>query len=172
MVASISAKLTGPSPAARWTLSFASGYVDLGMLEKAEKELAKLPPEDHHRPEALSLAGKILIARQQWDEALKLFAIGRALYPDTPDFYVQAAFAYEKTERVLESKNMWELVPQPIRRSSLAHFNLARCEALLGNLKAARRHLAKAVTLDPKFQAILMQEPGLAQLLKSQDSGN
>jgi tetratricopeptide (TPR) repeat protein len=172
MVASASTNLTSPSPATRWILSYANGYLDLGMLEKAEKELAKLPPADQHRPEALSLAGKILIARQEWEEALKLFAIGRALYPETPDFYVQAAFAYEKTERMLESKNMWELVPQPIRRSSLAHFNLARCEAMLGNLKAARRHLAKAVTLDPKFQTILRQEPGLAQLLKSPDPEN
>jgi len=172
MVASITAKLTEPSPTARWTLSFASGYLDLGMLEKAEKELARLPPDDHHQPEALTLAGRILMARRKWEEALKLFAIGRALYPRTPDFFVQAAFAYEKMERVLESKNMWELVPQPIRRSSLAHFNLARCEAKLGNLKAARRHLAKAVTLDPKFQAIFIQDPGLAHLLQSPDTDN
>jgi len=94
------------------------------------------------------------------------------LYPRTPDFYVQAAIAYEKTERVLESKHMWELVPQPIRRSGLAHFNLARCEAKLGNFSAAKRHLAKAVMLDPKFQAIFQQEPALEQLLQSPEPDN
>jgi tetratricopeptide (TPR) repeat protein len=172
MVASITAKLTEPSPATRWTLSFANGYLGLGMLEKAEKELAKLPPADHHRPEALSLAGRILMARQNWDEALKLFAIGRVLYPDTSDFYIQAAIAYEMTERVLESKNMWKLVSRPIRQSGLAHFNLARCEAKLGNLRAAKRHLAKAVLLDPQFQTVLAQEPGLEQLLQSSDTDN
>jgi tetratricopeptide (TPR) repeat protein len=172
MVAPNTAKLTGPSPEARWTLSFASGYLDLGMLEKAEKEFAKLPPEEHHRPEALALAGRVLMARQKWEEALKLFAIGRVLYPDTSDFYVQAAIAYEMTERVLESKKMWELVPRPIRQSGLAHFNLARCEAKLGNLRAAKRHLAKAVMLDPQFQTVLGQEPGLVQLLKPADTDN
>ena len=167
MVASITAKLTEPSPPSRWTLSFANGYLDLGMLEKAEKEFAKLPPADHHRPESLALAGRMLMARQNWEEALKLFAIGRVLYPHTPDFYIQAAFAYEKTGRVLESKNMWKLAPRPVRQSGLAHYNLARCEAKLGNLRAAKRHLAKAVMLDPQFQTVLAQEPGLEQLLQS-----
>jgi tetratricopeptide (TPR) repeat protein len=166
MVASITAKLPNPSPAARWTLSFANGYLDLGMLEKAERELANLPATDHHQPEALVLAGRILIARRKWEEALKLFAIGRVLYPHTSDFYIQAAYAYEKMERVLESKSMWELVPQPIRRSGLAHFNLARCEAKLGNLGAAKRHLAQAVILDPNFKEVLTQEPNLDQLLQ------
>ena len=105
--------------------------------------------------------------RRKWGEAPKLFAIGRVLYPHTSDFYIQAAYAYEKMGRVLESRSMWQLVPQPIRRSGLAHFNLARCEAKHGNLGAAKRHLAQAVILDPNFKAVLSQEPGLEQLLQS-----
>jgi tetratricopeptide (TPR) repeat protein len=172
MVAQITEKLSQKTAVTRWILSFASGYLGLGMLDKAEKEVAKLPPGDQHRSEALSLAGQISMARGKWEDALKCFAIGRTLYPLIPDFFVQAAFAYEKAERLLESRNMWELVPQPFRHSGLVHFNLARCEEKLGNLQAAKRHMAKAVTVDPRFQAILMKEPVLARMLELPERDN
>ena len=150
-----------------WTLSFVRGYLELGMLGKAEKELAKLPLQAQHRAESLSLAGQILMARRQWEAAIEVFAIGRALHPGVVDFYVKAAYAYEHVGRLQESRNMWQLVPLPVGRSGFAHLNLARCEAKLGNLPAAHRHITTALHLDPKIQALLDSDPGLSQLLNT-----
>ena len=155
-----------------WTFSFVRGYLELGMLGKAEKELAKLPLQFQHRAESMVLGGQILMARRKWSEAIKLFAIGRALHPTVVDFYVKAAFAYEQLGQLHESRNMWHLVPRPIGSSGFAHLNLARCEAKLGNLPAARRHMATALHLDPKIRTLLADDPGLAGLLDSPCPGN
>ncbi|MEZ5278737.1 MAG: tetratricopeptide repeat protein [Opitutaceae bacterium] len=161
-----------PEMGSLWTLSFVRGYLELGMLEKAEKELARLPLEDQHRPESLSLAGQILMARRQWEAAIEVFAIGRALHPGCVDFYVKAAYAYEQVGRLQESRNMWQLVPRPVGRSGFAHLNLARCEAKLGNLPAARRHITTALHLDPNIRALLDNDPGLVQLLNTPGQSN
>ena len=151
----------------RWNLSFASGYLALGMFRQAESELKKIPLEYREHPDALSLRGRVLLARNKWRSVISNAHTGRELYPDNADFFVQEAVAYDQMNRPLEAKLIWLAAPDLVRKSGYFHYNLARCEAKLGNIPSAREHLSQALSLDPNIRSLLAADGQLVALIES-----
>lgn len=148
-----------------WGLSYASGYFHLGMLAEAKKELVELGASYQNEPEVMSLNGLILLAKKNWDAVVEQSLQARNMYPHSPDFYIQAAYAYDKLNEPAKAKDIWLHAPDEVRTSPLYHYNIARCEARLGNLETARQHIRTALILDPKIFKTIHKDPSLKTLL-------
>lgn len=145
----------------RWRLSYAVGYFQLEMYEEANAELDAMPAEWQDRVEVLSLRGQILLSLERWFEVVRHCAEATLLHPSVPEFYIQAALAYDRLGQPDEARAVWLAAPREIRVTPFYHYNLARCEARLGHFALARQHVRTVMTLAPAMREVLARDPGL-----------
>jgi len=168
-----SAITTDTEPIAlRWGLSFARGYLELGMLAAAERELARLSVRHRCYADVIELRIRVLLARHRYDKAAWLARSASKVYPGVAEFYLFASRAYEALDRPDQAKEVWISAPTLFHASGMYHFNLARFEAKLGNPSSARQHMKLAIELDPAMQDRAKSDPGLCALLESKTSEN
>ena len=148
----------------RWALQFASGYLSLGMPDEALAELTSLKSESRNFPEVMSLKGQIYLLRSEWSSAAEMAEEGHNRYPELPDFYIQQALAYEQLGQPLRAIDIWMSAPEEIQRSGFCHYNLARCQARLGNVSSAKKHVLQAVKLEPALRPAVKTDPLLNSL--------
>ncbi len=152
-------------PALKWGLSFVRGYLELGMLGAAERELARLSIRHRLYADVIELRVRVLVARGRLEKAAGLARSAAKVYPGVAEFYSLAAEAYEAMHRPAEAKAVWVSAPAIFHASGIFHFNLARFEAQLGNRTSAREHIALAIELDPAMQDRAGRDPGLRALM-------
>ena len=148
-----------------WALSFARGYLELGMLHLAERELNGLPGEAQDTPPVMSLRSHLLVARRRWRRVVAHARRAVRLFPEAPEYYVHAATAFDMLGQRDESRRIWDLAPDAVRSNGVLHLHVARFEARLGNVDAARDHLASALDLDPRLRSVAIQDPHLTAVL-------
>ncbi|MEZ5278738.1 MAG: hypothetical protein R3F07_20320 [Opitutaceae bacterium] len=140
------------SASLRWSLSFASGYLALGMVRDAARELGKLPLSEKCRSEVIDLRIQVMLARKQWKQAYRLACIAMRMFPGLIGFYRQAALACEARGNPAEAKRIWCSVPSLFHQSGFFHYKIAGYEAQLGNTDRAQEHIALALRLDPDIE--------------------
>jgi len=145
----------------RWGLSYAVGYFQLGMLDESWEELRRLPDEYQERAEVLSLRGQILLTQEKWEAVVDHCTWASQRFPDIPEFYIQAALAFDRLGQPDEARSVWLAAPKSIRVTPFYHYNLARCEARLGHFALARQHVRAVMTLAPAMKEVLSRDPGL-----------
>ena len=152
--------------ALRWGMSYAKGYLALDMAQEAIAELDRLPGTIQHRADVIYLRNRALTSQKDWISLLQQAQLGTCLFPEVIEFHIQRALAYENLEQNQEAKKAWLSSPSPFRQSGFVHYNLARCEAKLGNLFSAHQHLERAIAIDPEIKGILAEDPDFTRLLK------
>lgn len=148
-----------------WALSFARGYLELGMVRQAEQELARLPTAMQDLPAVMSLRSHVLVARQRWGRVVAHARRAVRLFPESPEYYIHAATAFDMLGRRDEGRQVWASAPATVRTNGLAHLHVARFEARLGNVDAAREHLESALDLDPRLRSVVSSDPHLTAVL-------
>ncbi len=148
-----------------WALSFARGYLELGMLAQAEGELKKLPARDQDDPLVMSLRSHVLLARHRWRRVVAHARRAVNLFPQAPEYYIHAATACDMMGRADEGRRIWASAPEPVRMCGFFHLHVARFEARLGNVSGARDHLASAFDLDPRLRSVAGRDPHLVTVL-------
>lgn len=156
----------------RWGLSFVRGYLDLGMIAAAERELARLSVRHRCYADVIELRIRVLLARHRYDKAAWLARSAAKIYPGVAEFYLFASKAYEAMGRPDQAKEVWISAPALFHVSGIFHYNLARYEAKLGNPASARQHIKLAIELDPAMQDRAQADPGLRALLDVKAAGN
>ncbi|MGH8016986.1 MAG: tetratricopeptide repeat protein [Opitutaceae bacterium] len=149
----------------KWALSFARGYLDLGMAAAAGRELDALGVRHRCYADVIELRVRVMFARGRFAQAARLARSAARVYPGIAEFYVLASEAYEALGQPGEAKAVWVSSPSLFHVSSVFHYNLARYEAQMGNSLSAREHIALAIELDPSNQHRASKDPGLRELL-------
>jgi lipopolysaccharide biosynthesis regulator YciM len=152
-------------PALAWSLSFTRGYLELGMIGKAARELERIAAEHREHPEVMSLRSHVLLAHRQWPKVVEHARRAVALFPAAPEFYIHAATACDMLGLHEEGRLVWQNAPENVRSSGSFHLHVARIEARLGNVICARDHLARAIHLDPTLRSVARRDPNLAPVL-------
>ena len=148
-----------------WALSFARGYLELGMVRHAERELEKLPAALRELPAVMSLHSHVLVARRRWRRVVAHARRAVRLFPQAPEYYIHAATAFDMLGRRDEGRRVWDSAPDTVRTNGVFHLHVARFEARLGNVAAAREHLASALDLDPRLRSVVSRDPHLIAVL-------
>lgn len=138
-------------PSLRWVLSFARGYLELGMTREAARELDQLDLDDKCRSEVLDLRIQVLLARRHWRKADQLARAAIRMFPGLIEFYRHAANACEARGDLAGAKRTWCSVPSLFHQSGYFHYKIAGYEAQLGNADRAEEHIALALRLDPSI---------------------
>jgi predicted Zn-dependent protease len=167
MDANHKSKKRSESQALQWTLSFAQGYLELGMLSEAERELKKLSLEQRCHADALEMRVRLFLEQGRYNSAARLARSAAKMYPGVVEFYSYAAAAYEELHQPENAKSVWVSAPSLFHVSGLFHFTLARFEAQMGNNIEARQHMALAIELDPDIQARAESDPRMSVFLSS-----
>jgi hypothetical protein len=78
---------------------------------------------------------------------------------------VHAATAFDMLGQRDKGRRVWDSAPEIVRSSGALHLHVARFEARLGNVDAARDHLASALVLDPQLRSVASRDPHLTAVL-------
>ncbi len=148
-------------------LRAAHGYIELGMFDVAHAELEGIDSLYRHLPE-------LLVARLAIYHGLKdrdlLAVVGKRLAewnPKEPGFYVELAYATRRAESIHAAHAVLARGADLHPNDGTIQFNLACCEAQIGNLDRAKEHLKRASEIDAKFALIAADDPDLEPLWTS-----
>lgn len=152
------------TPAAVRRLSYAEGFLALGLAAEAAEELAGVSPAEADATPVLRLRLGVEIARAAWRPAAELAHRLCDREPLDAGHWIQRAYAVRRGVNLEAAREiLWRgLALHP--REATIHFNLACYEAQLGHLDIARAYLAGAVRLDPGFAELAKTDPDLAPL--------
>jgi len=143
------------------------GYIELGMLDEAERELEEFPEElkDHALVWLARL--ELVMELKQWEEGIEL---GKSLckrWPHELEFWFKTAYCQHELKQTVEAKSTLLDAPESIRETALYYYNLACYETQLGDLTAGRQLLEKSCSLDKRFRQDAQSDPDLQPLWKA-----
>lgn len=146
------------------TLVAAQGYCELGMHDDALAELDLLPPEAVDDAMAVEMRLVILMQARRWRLA---FAASRdlcRLRPDVSSGFIQGAFCLHEMGDTAGAREFLRDGPAAMAEDATYHYNLACYECVLGQVKEARGHLARALAMDNSYAEFARKDPDLAGL--------
>jgi tetratricopeptide (TPR) repeat protein len=152
------------SPADARHLCAAEGYIELGMFGEADAELQEIDPACPIVEETIVLKLCIYAGTQQWDKARELAVKISQHDPDNPQWAIWSASAAYRLESVEAAKGILLHALETHPDNANIHYNLSRYETRLQHFKTARRHLARAIQLDPRFKLVAMSDDDLQPL--------
>ena len=145
-------------------ISFAQGYLALGMVAEAAAELELLCPADAQRVEAQSVRLAVMHEQKRWAEVRDLSRDMVRHSPNEPALWVSWAFATRRADSL-------EAAEAILREAELQHpaeptiqFNLGCYACQRGDLSTARARVDRAIALDSKFAQLAATDPDLAPL--------
>jgi len=149
-------------------LSYALGYLQLGLTEEAREELSALAPDYLASPAALIVRLETAMADETWDEVIALAPelIGHDAAEERP--WVAWAYALRERERIAEAQETLLAGARLIKDASpLVAYNLACYACLLGDTAEASRLLAVVFARDKSWRQVAREDPDLAPLFVS-----
>jgi hypothetical protein len=149
-------------------LNAASGWIGLGNLVEAKRELAQVGATHQLHPDVLEVRWSVCAKEENWPEALE---IARALMQAAPEQcsgWVYQAYALRRVPGG-GVKSAWQaLLPafDKFPKESIICFNLSCYGCQLGQLEAARVWLKRALVIGKAepIKQMAMAEPDLKPL--------
>ena len=145
-------------------ISFAQGYLALGMLAEAAAELALLPARDAALPEALAVKLALYHEQKRWPEVCDLSREMVQRNPGEPALWVSWAYAARRADSLEAAERVLREAEAQHPAEPTIQFNLGCYACQRGDLNAARTHVDRAIALDAKFAQLAATDPDLAPL--------
>src|SRR5712671_8100729 len=128
----------------------AMGWFELGNQTEAIAELARISVANRSHPDVLELTWRILAAERKWAEALEVSRELIRMDPENPSGWVHQSYSLHELKRTTEALTVLVPVVEKFPGFSTIPYNLACYACQLGDLKQARRWLAKAIEIQDK----------------------
>ena len=128
-------------------LSAAEGWLELGDLVEAEKELDEISAAHQNSSEVLRLRWFVQSSANSWENALKTATLLADGSPHEPEPWIYRSYALHELKRTAEARDALVKVLDQFQKVSVIYYNLACYEAQLGNLDTGHRYLKKAFSL-------------------------
>ncbi|MGH7956686.1 MAG: tetratricopeptide repeat protein [Opitutaceae bacterium] len=145
-------------------ISFAQGYLALGMIAEATAELGQLSDEEAQRPEALAVRLALLHEQKRWSEVRDLSRQMVHHTPGEPALWISWAYATRRAESLEAAEKILREAEAQHPAEPMIQFNLGCYACQRGNLITARAYVDRAIALDGKFAQLAATDPDLAPL--------
>ncbi len=148
----------------KWQLSYALGYMQLGMYQEAENELLEIDEDARSLPDVLAVKIELFHASCDWK---KLHEAAKTLIqtnPENPGGWVSAAYALRRLENITSAQKILIDATDRHPQDATIQFNLGCYAAQLGALDIAESHIRKAIELEPRFKKIAQEDEDLQPL--------
>lgn len=128
-------------------LNAASGWLELGAIHEAERELRLVPPDLKDHPETLLVRWELAACKKEWGEARALAAALVQRVPERSEGWIKEAYALHELKQTTEAHDLLIEVHPRFPQISVIPYNLACYCAQLGNLSAAVSWIQEAVKI-------------------------
>ena len=145
-------------------ISFAQGYLALGMVNEAAAELEQLPPSAAQQPAALAVRLAVLHEQKKWIEVRDLSRAMVQHTPGEPALWVSWAYATRRAESLEAAEKVLREAEARHPAEPTIQFNLGCYACQRGDLNSARAHVDRAIAIDSKFAELAATDPDLAPL--------
>lgn len=134
------------------------------MVAEAADELGQISADDAQRTEVVVLRLAVLHEQQKWPIVRDLAAelVGRGVAD--AGIWIMWAYATRRAESIEKAERLLLQAEKLHPADPTIQFNLGCYACQRGDLRAARRFVACATALDPKFNALAATDPDLAPL--------
>lgn len=147
-------------------LDAAVGWVGLGNIDEAAKELDQVSAEYENHPDVLEVRWELDGRRRRWQPALKTAELLVRGYPERCSGWLHRSYCLHELQRTLEAWN--KLMPAYDRfpKEATIPYNLACYACRLGNLEQAQSWLERAVKIRGRraIKSLALQDPDLMEL--------
>jgi lipopolysaccharide biosynthesis regulator YciM len=145
-------------------LERAQGYAALGMFLEANEELEEIKPDVRCVPKVLIIRMAIYQGTARWS-AMAVVANRLVEFdPSEPAYFINLAYALRRSESLDAAHAILQRAEDLHPESAHVQLNLACYEAQLGNIEDAERHLGRAISKDPRFRRLALEDPDLEPL--------
>lgn len=143
-------------------LEYASGYLELGMLEDASDELKMIEGSEALSADVMRMRIGLYHQAKNWDLLAAVASALTRLAPNDDQGWISWAYATRRLQGVAGAQEVL-LKAIPLRGDTCAvlHYNLACYACLLGHIEEAKRRLSTALKMDPQFKATALDDPDL-----------
>lgn len=145
-------------------LSYAQGYLELGLLAEAAAELERLPPELQQTMAVLGIRMALLHERQDWPALALLAETVVQRLPGEPAGWITWAYATRRARSLDHAEKILLEAEVHHPKDATIQFNLGCYACLRGAYDDAKRRVNRAIALDAKFEASAATDPDLAAL--------
>jgi len=142
------------------------GYLELGMIDDAEKELENFQPELKDHPLFWLAQLELIMARKQWQAGITLGKTLCARWPDELEFWFKTGYCQHELRQTADARETLLTAPAAIRQSAVFYYNLACYETQLGNLTDGKRLLEQSCKINNRFRKDSLKDPDLQPLWK------
>jgi len=142
-----------PSIPTRRRVQYARGFIELGMLVEASRELGFIEGEARIGAEVMELQVDLHMTAKHWVLVVAMAAEFTDRYPVEEKGWISRAFALRELGRIEEAKAVL-LQAEPLHGKTCAvlHYNLACYHCLLGEMKQARDRLSWACKMEKTWK--------------------
>lgn len=144
-------------------LSYARGYLELGMVAEAAAELERIP-EKEGSVEVIAVRLAVLQEQRNWPALCALAGELARRSPEEAAAWVTWAYATRRADSLEAAEKILLEAETHHPKEPTIQFNLGCYACQQGNLKLARRRVARAIALNEKFGALAQNDPDLAPL--------
>jgi Flp pilus assembly protein TadD len=149
-----------------WQFRAACGYAELGMTRESLAELNSIDREFQDRPEVLQLRLHHLMRRKSWCRALVVSRKLCRVAPHCAAGFLHAGFCLHELGKTAEAKKVLLKGPAALQKEPIYYYNMGCYEALLGNVRDARRNLLRSFKMDSTFRELAKKDPDLKAVQK------
>ncbi|HEY5706905.1 MAG TPA: hypothetical protein VIS96_15180 [Terrimicrobiaceae bacterium] len=141
-----------------------SGYLELGMLEDAEKELEEIAPGDKNRNEVLGIRVALYMAGKKWNLAAAIASHLVKVEPENAGWWINLAYSVRRSESVEKAEAILLRAQGIHPKDALIAFNLACYASVTVRFEEAKARLQHAIALDKGVRALAIADEDLRPL--------
>ena len=145
-------------------LSYAQGYLELGLLAEAQAELERITGPEAENTAVIAVRIAVLQEAEDWPRLVVLAAKEVERAPNDAAGWVTWAYATRRAKSLAAAEAILLRAERLHPHEPTIQFNLGCYACLRGDLTAAQRRIDRAVALDPKFLHAAATDPDLVQL--------
>lgn len=145
-------------------LSYAQGYLELGLLVEAAAELDRIDPEERDALPVLALRMAVVQEQRRWPELCAVAGDFVRRAPEEAGAWIAWAYATRRADSLAAAERILIEAEQHHPAEPTVQFNLGCYACVRGDLAGARHRVDRAIALDPKFAELAATDPDLAPL--------
>jgi predicted Zn-dependent protease len=145
-------------------LSFAQGYLALGMVAEAATELDGIVGPDAQTSDVISVRIAVLHEQKKWPEVRDLASELARRHPTEAAIWVTWAYATRRADSLAAAEKILLDAEGHHPADPTIQFNLGCYACQRGDLPTARTRVNRAIALDQKFARLAATDPDLVPL--------
>lgn len=140
------------------------GYLGLGLLADAERELVLAEESGAGAPAIDELRIVLLHEKQDWPALHKLTRSMIARGGADAGVWISCAYATRRADSIAAAETVLNEAEKHFPEEPTIQFNLGCYACQRGDLATARKRVARAIALEPRFREAAATDPDLAPL--------